>query len=56
MTEKCKCPFCECELNPDSCEFIFCRACQVKFVECKNCGQLFSEKLKTCPKCGKENE
>lgn len=56
MSKECKCPFCDCDLNPELCQFMFCQACQVKFIECKVCGKLFSDKLKACPNCGEKAE
>ncbi len=53
-TEKCNCPFCDETLRRVSSEQAFCRPCRVEFAQCKKCGQLFSEKVKTCPECGTE--
>jgi nitrogen fixation NifU-like protein len=45
-----RCPYCE-----EPIEGNLCKPCQVKFINCKNCGQMMSEKLDKCPKCGAEN-
>jgi len=49
---KCACPYCEQELLLNCLSPIFCKPCQIEFVTCKSCGQLFNIKTKTCPKCG----
>lgn len=48
---KCKCPYCD-SIIPISSDL--CDICKIKFIECSNCGTKFSDKLKRCPKCGKE--
>lgn len=50
--EECKCPFCEPELKTGCFEPAFCSPCDVKFVECKNCGKSFDSKMGRCPVCG----
>lgn len=52
MKKKCKCPFCESELEFDCMEPPFCESCKIKLVLCKKCGQVYNEKSKKCPKCG----
>ncbi len=52
MKKKCKCGFCESELKMGCFEPAFCKPCDVKLKECKNCGQLYKADLKKCPKCG----
>jgi len=49
---KCYCPYCEEELLLDCMSPIFCKPCQIEFVACRNCGELFNIKTKTCPQCG----
>jgi RNA polymerase subunit RPABC4/transcription elongation factor Spt4 len=45
-----RCPYCD-ELIEDN----LCMICQIKFINCKNCGQTMAESLERCPKCGAEN-
>ncbi len=56
MKEECKCPFCETELKSRYLELVFCKPCNIKFVKCKKCGQMFNKELKKCPACGENNE
>jgi len=46
---KCKCPYCDSEMpiSQDLCDI-----CKIRFIECTNCGQRFTDKLEKCPKCG----
>jgi len=55
-SRKCKCPFCESELEFSCLEPPFCKPCRIKFTFCKKCGEMFNEKLKKCPKCGIDNK
>jgi nitrogen fixation NifU-like protein len=49
--QKCECPFCKNELKYAYFEPIFCKKCNIKFIICKNCKEMFNEKLGKCPKC-----
>ena len=49
---KFKCPFCDEELISKPDKPIFCQPCKITFVECSECGKLFSDKLEVCPYCG----
>lgn len=51
MKGKCKCRFCEDELVQDCMEPPFCQPCDVVFIQCKQCGESFSNRLKVCPTC-----
>jgi len=48
---KCKCPFCEHELEFSCMEPPFCKGCRIKLAVCKKCGQAYNAKMKKCPKC-----
>jgi len=46
---KCKCPFCDTEIEEES---IICSACKIEIIRCKNCGSLLASGSKKCPNCG----
>ena len=51
-TSKCKCPFCEgeIEINP---EFsALCKPCTITIITCKSCGGPAREGQEKCPQCG----
>jgi hypothetical protein len=48
---KCKCPYCENELEMGCLEPPFCKPCDVKLVKCKKCGKMFNAKEPKCPVC-----
>jgi nitrogen fixation NifU-like protein len=50
IKDKYHCPYCD-----EPIEGNLCKPCQVKFITCKSCGQMMSDKLDKCPKCGEEN-
>jgi len=52
MKEKSKhrCPYCD-----ELIEGNLCMICQIRFINCEKCGQVMSDKLDKCPKCGTEN-
>ncbi len=56
MPEKCKCPFCNSELLFKCFEPIFCTACKIELVYCKECGKLFNSQFEKCPHCGTVND
>ena len=51
---KCKCPFCDAELELSCFEPLFCKPCGVELVICKHCGTSYAKKLKECPSCKKK--
>lgn len=48
---RCKCPYCDREMPITA---NLCDVCKIRFIECKNCGKKFSDKLDKCPNCGME--
>lgn len=50
--KKCKCGFCESELQNSCLEPEFCSPCTVEFVKCKKCGIMHEKHLDKCPQCG----
>jgi hypothetical protein len=46
---KCKCPFCDTEIEEES---IICSVCKVKIIHCKKCGSPVASNSKKCPSCG----
>lgn len=53
MKEKIKhhCPYCDSPIEDN-----LCPPCQIKFITCKNCGQIMAESVEQCSKCGAENK
>ncbi|MBU0952628.1 MAG: hypothetical protein KKH91_07400 [Elusimicrobia bacterium] len=49
--EKCKCPFCENELEMSCYEPVFCEPCRKKINICKKCGKTYNAELNVCPEC-----
>ena len=47
--KKCKCPFCDSEIEEES---IICSACKIEIIRCKKCGSLLASNSKKCPSCG----
>ena len=45
--DKCKCPFCDIEV-----EFAFCKSCDKEFLECHICGGLVEKQSAVCSVCG----
>jgi len=48
---KCKCPYCESELEMKCMEPAFCEPCGVKLKKCNKCGKTYSAKEPKCPEC-----
>ncbi len=46
---KCKCPYCDEELDEES---ILCSACKIEIVYCNNCGKPVVSTMEKCPNCG----
>uniref|UniRef100_A0A7C6A8L4 Zinc-ribbon domain-containing protein n=1 Tax=candidate division WOR-3 bacterium TaxID=2052148 RepID=A0A7C6A8L4_UNCW3 len=47
--KKCRCPFCDGPLLPDS---SFCQTCKVEIIFCRKCGAPIPKNANKCPKCG----
>jgi len=48
--KKCKCPFCDGELDE---EFMpFCKTCNVTIKYCSHCGAAIPSEATNCPECG----
>ena len=48
--KKCKCPFCEGELEEELVPF--CKTCMVPIRYCSNCGTVIPSEETNCPECG----
>lgn len=53
--KKCKCGFCESELQNSCLEPKFCSPCTVEFVKCDKCELMYEKHLEKCPQCGNLN-
>ncbi len=50
---KCKCPYCDAELELSCFDPAFCEPCGKEIVVCKQCGTSYGKDQKVCPKCKK---
>ncbi len=48
--QKCKCPFCDIEIEEKELEF--CTSCHTPIKYCKNCGTPIPSETTNCPECG----
>ena len=48
--KKCKCPFCDHELEDSG--LPFCKFCHVNIKYCENCGTPIPSEVTNCPECG----
>ena len=46
---RCKCPYCDEEIEEES---ILCSACKIEIVYCSNCGKPVVSTVGKCPNCG----
>jgi len=46
---KCKCPFCDTDIEEES---IICSVCKIELIRCKKCGSPMVSNSKKCPNCG----
>ena len=47
--DKCRCPFCNAEIDETA---VLCVACKTVIVDCVHCGEPVREGVPTCPHCG----
>jgi membrane protease subunit (stomatin/prohibitin family) len=47
--EKCKCPFCDAQIEGPA---ILCTRCGTALVECVSCGKQVRDGVRVCPHCG----
>jgi len=50
MDKKCKCPFCNGELEDK--EMPFCKTCHIRIEYCNRCGAAVPADAPVCPECG----